>query len=152
MSRAIGVPFRSIARATAALPAAGAWDAAPTVIVTAESETVTLYANYTRGGAAGAADLQFDVSPYVATADVPAGAAEWATMTQYTAGVLAAGVDTQSRIQREYLTYQATAAGAETFVYGPVTIGGGVERMRVRARESGNVGAPGTLQIMAVLV
>ena len=37
-------------------------------------------------------------------------------------------------------------AAAEDFVFGPIALDG-VERIRIRARESGVVGSPGTLQI-----
>ena len=44
---------------------------------------------------------------------------------------------------------KATGAAVETFPYS-VALDGTVERLRVRARESGNVGAPGTMQAQAV--
>jgi hypothetical protein len=91
------------------------------------------------------------ISQYSVAALVPAGAQEWATEAVYNAGMLAAGVDTQSRTQREYQTYQATGAAVESFSFGPISLERGVERVRVRARESGVVGTPGTLAIVAEL-
>ena len=116
-------------------------------IVTAGAEYGTLYFSYTRGGAAGAFDFQIQISPFSLTAQATANAAgEWASQGLYEAGALAAGVDTASAEQREAITYTATGAGMETFVYGPFKLEGLAERLRVVARESGNVGAPGLLQ------
>jgi len=137
------------ARASAVLTAAGAWDAAPLELASPYFDEVNLAFTYTRGGAAGAFDFQVETSPYSVAANVPAGASEWVTQAIYAAGGVVAGADTQSRVQREYETYQATGAGAEDFSYGPLNLGATVERIRVNARESGNVGAPGTLQIEA---
>ena len=137
-----------IARASAALPGAGAWST-PTTLVCPGFDQVNLAFTYTRGAAGGAFDFQIETSPYSITANVPAGASEWVTEAIYSAGALAAGLDTQSRVQREYETYQATGAGAEDFSYGPIHLAATVERIRVTARESGAVATPGTLQIQA---
>jgi hypothetical protein len=138
------------ARASNILPAVGTWDATPTEMICAYFEDMTLNFTYERGGAGGAFDWQVEVSPYSVAANVPASASEWLTEAIYAAGGIAAGADTQSRVQREFQTYQATAAGAEDFTYGPVGLDGTIERVRVRCRESGNVGAPGTLHVQAV--
>ena len=103
-------------RASAALPAAGAWDAAPTEQAIFGASGMTLSFTYTQGAAGGAFDYQIEVSPEGVAGDVPAGASEWVTESVYAAGGVVAGVDTQSREQREYQTYQATAAGAEITV------------------------------------
>ena len=134
-------------RASAILLAAGAWDVAPTEIAIADASVSTLLFSYTRGGAAGAFDFRIEVSPYATTAQAPAGSVEWIQTAQYAGGVLAAGADTVSFIQRERITYTATGAAQEAFVYGPLEFAGTVERLRINAAESGNVGAPGTLQI-----
>jgi len=138
------------ARVSAALAAAGAWDATPVEMVCVYFDSVTLSFTYTRGAAGGAFDFQIEVSPYSVVGNVPAGASEWVTESIYAAGAVAAGADTTSLVQRELESYTATGAGAEDFAYGPVSLGGTIERIRVRARESGNVGAPGTLQVEAV--
>jgi len=137
------------ARASAILLPAGAWDVTPTVMACPYFDNLTLGFTYTRGGAAGAFDFQLEYSLYSAVANVPAGAQEWVTMGLYAPGAVAAGADTTSLLQRELITYTATGAGAEDFPY-PVALNGTVERVRVRARESGNAGAPGTLQVEAV--
>ena len=138
-------------RATAALAAAGAWDATPTEFFVSGAQNLTLGLTYTRGAAGGAFDFQIEVSLYAVVGNAPTGAAEWITESLYSASAVAAGADTQSRVQREYQTYQATGAGAEDIVYGPIALNGTIERVRVRARESGVVGTPGTLQIAGEL-
>lgn len=140
------------ARASAVLPAAGAWDAAPTEFFCTGAKHALIHFTYTLGAAGGAFDWQLQTSAYSLAANAPAGAQAWATQSLYDPGALAAGVDTQSRAQREYVTYRATvAAVVESFVYGPVDLEGTVERMRIPARESGVTGTPGTLQITVTL-
>ena len=68
----------------------------------------------------------------------------------FAAGSVVAGADTQDNVQRDYQTYEATGAAAEDFVY-DIALDGNVERYRVRARESGVTGTPGTLQITGEL-
>lgn len=137
------------ARASAALPAAGAWDAAPTEMICAGFDEVILAFTYTRGAAGGAFDFQIETSIYSAAAVAPAGAAEWKTESILAAGAVVAGADTQNLVQRDYQGYTSQGAAAEDFTYGPLKLGAVVERIRVRARETGVVGTPGTLQIQA---
>ena len=146
----IGVLSHQVARVSAGLPAAGAWDIAMPELVCAGAEQVTLHLGYTRGAAGGAFDWQVAVSPYSIAALVPAGGAEWTTLALYEAGAVVAGADTQSNVQREYQNYASTAAAQEAWVYGPIGLAGSIERLRVRARETGVVGTPGILQITAV--
>lgn len=129
-------------RAAAALPAAGAWTTPLEVAVPYKGE-LALYCTYTRGALGGACDIQPEYSPRSVDA---AGVEDWFMQTEYSAAVLAAGVDSQSRLQREYFTYGSTAAGAENFVV-KIDIDATVERVRVRARESGVVATPGNLAI-----
>jgi len=144
---AIGLSARGQARASAALPAAGAWETSPTELFVSEASWLTIFLTYTRGAAGGAYDWQLEVSPYAITADVPAGAQEWGDVTAYAVGAVVAGVDTQSQMQEEYVNYGSTGAAAEMNVFGPIHLGGAVERIRIRCRETGVVGTPGTLQI-----
>ena len=141
------------ARATAALGAAGAWDATPTEFFASGAQNLTFAFTYTRGAAGGAFDFQIEVSLYAVTANAPTGAAEWITESVYASGGVALGADTQSRIQREYQTYGSQGAAAEDFAYGPIALKGTIERVRVRARESadGIIATPGTLQISGEL-
>ena len=139
-----------IARVSAALEAAGAWDPTPTAMnVNSLFGSLSLFLTYTRGGVAGAFDFQIQYSPYSIAANVPAGAQEWVTEAIFAAGAVAAGADTTNLVQRDLQSYTATGAAVEMFSYGPIEIDHTVERIRVRARESGNVGAPGTLQLQA---
>ena len=136
-----------IARVSAIL--AAAWDAAPLELACPYFDYVTLALSYTRGAVGGAFDIQIWSSLYSLDAGVPAGGAAWKAESVYAGGILAAGADTQSRLQREFETYQATGAAIEAFTYGPIALAGTIERIRVRARESGDVQNLGTLQIQA---
>lgn len=130
------------ARASAALPAAGAYDATPRELYCMGFQRVLLSFTYTRGGAAGAFAFRVEVSP-------DTNSTNWHRLTLYSGAAVVPGADAQSDIQREAVEYQATGAGAEQFVFGPLALGGTVERIRVSAAETGNVGAPGTLAIQA---
>lgn len=135
-------------RAAAALPAAGAWDATPLIVACPQYSRLVLYLSYTRGAAGGAFDFQVQVSPYSANAAV---VQSWFNQTEFSPAVLAAGADSQSRLQQEYVTYASQGAAIENPVYGPIELGAGVERVMVRARESGVVGTPGTLHIVGIV-
>ena len=138
------------ARANAALPGAGAWDATPTEMPCPGFWTFSLHFNYSRGAAGGAFDFQIQVSPWSLTASVPAGVNEWEEQAVYSTGAVAAGGDTTSLIQAELISYTNTAAGDLSFIYGPVSLDGAAERMRVRCRESGAVGTPGEAYCLAL--
>lgn len=135
-------------RASAALPAAGAWDAAPTEQNVAGGGSIFLSFTYTRGAAGGAFDWQLQASAYSIAANVPAGAGEWGDESLHAVGAVAAGADTQSLVQAEYQTFTSQGAAAESFVYGPIELDHTVERVRIPCRESGVVGSPGTLVIV----
>jgi len=134
-------------RAAAALGVAGAWDAAPIETACANFKWVMFYFTYTRGAAGGAVDFQIHTSPYSAD---QAGVEDWFYQSVYAAGAVAVNVDTASNIQRELVTYGATTAAAETFNYGPVSLDGTVERIRIRCRESGVPGTVGDCHVVAV--
>lgn len=142
-----GAQSRQTARASAALPAAGAFDAAPTAMPCETASSVSLFATYTRGGAAGSTRLRVEVSPYAATT---AGVENWFQLGLYEPDVIVPGSDAASAIQRDAVLYVATGAAAENFVYGPIQLDGTVMRMRVAAAEVGNVGAPGALHLVAL--
>jgi len=143
----VSVDALQVARASAALLAAGAWDAAPTELNCEHASSVTLFLSYTRGAAGGAFDFQIQVSPYSADGLAAAGAAVWLMQSVYLSGGVVPGADTVSNVQREIVRYGSTAVGQEGFIYGPVELAVGAQRLRVRAREAGVVGTPGTLQI-----
>jgi hypothetical protein len=139
-----------VMRASAGLPAVGGWDATPTAQSIFGAQGLTISFTYTRGAAGGAFDYQIELSPYSVAALAPAGAAEWVTEAIYASGAVAAGADTQSREQREFQTYQATGAGAEDYQV-DFELQAPYERIRIRARESGAIANPGTLQIAMVV-
>ena len=141
------IPMPVTIRAAAILVAAGAWDVAPLEFAVPGFEEGTLFVSYTRGAGGGAMDLQIQVSPYSADQLV---VQSWFPMSLYASGILAAGSDTQSRTQREYITYQATGAAIENFIHGPFSLARNIERIRVNCRESGVVGTPGTVHIVAL--
>jgi hypothetical protein len=130
------------ARASAALPGAGAFDAAPIEMYCPGFDHVTLFVTYTRGAAGGAVTLRPEFSPD------SAGTA-WFRMALYDPAIVAAGTDAASLVQRETVAYGATAGGAQTFVFGPIPLSGTIERLRVACAESGVVGTPGTCAILA---
>ena len=141
-----------ILRASAALEAAGAWDPTPTESFSSGARNLALSFTYTRGAVNGAFDWQLEISLYSIAANVPTGASEWITESIYAGGAVVAGADTTSMVQREIQSYEATGAALEDIGYGLISFEKNVERIRVRARESGVVGTPGLLQITAELV
>ena len=138
-------------RPSAALEAAGAWDTAPVAVRVSDATRMSLALTYTRGGAGGAFDWYIEISYAGVAATLPTGAAEWDEMALYASGPVAAGADSQSRIQMEFITFQPLTVNAETFTW-DIELDGTVERVRILARESGAVGTPGTLQVTAIII
>ena len=134
-----------------ALALTAAWDATPTESFSVNAHEMSLHFTYTRGAEGGAFDWQLEVSHYSAVALVPTGASEWVTMSLYAPGPVAAGADSQSRVQREFISYASQGAAAEDFTF-YVELNKVVERVRIRARETGDEQSPGTHQNTAVLV
>ena len=104
---------------------------------------LTLFLEYVRGAAGGAVQYQIQASPAVY--------AGWYPLSALAVGAVAVNVDTASNIQREMITYGATAAGAEDFVYGPILLRNTVENFRVSFVEVGVPGTPGQFGIIAVM-
>lgn len=142
-----------VARVSAALAGAGAWDAAPVEFFVTGAHYMTIQFTYTRGAAGGAFDWQLETSIYSVVGNVPAGGGEWASGTLYAAGAVVTGADVQSTIQSEYITFGSQGAAAETITVGPIALNSTIERMRIPARESadGIVATPGTLQVSVEL-
>lgn len=130
------------ARASAVLPGSGAYDTAPTEMDVRGFHWVTLFITYTRGGAGG--DLQFKLegSP-VNSGD------HWFQLGAVTKGTVSSGSDALDNLQRGEVEYGSTGAGAEKVAYGPVFLGGCVERLRINCQESGATGTPGTAAVLA---
>lgn len=139
------VPVQTV-RADAELPAAPTWDTDPLLeIFCMGYGTMTLYITYLRAAVGGAVDVQVQMTPYTADEE---DVEDWFTQSLYAPGAVALGVDSASLLQREYITYTSTAAGAENFVLDPIELGGTVTRIRVRCRESGVPGTPGDCHIV----
>ena len=133
---------RITARVSAVLLGAGAWDVAPIELVCPGFKHVNFACAYKRGGAAGAVNWRIETSPDSA-------GTVWYQASHFAAGVLAAGADTVSNLQRGNTTYTATGAAIERFNV-ELDLDGVVERIRIAGRETGNAGAPGTLAIEAL--
>ena len=136
------------ARAAAALPAAGAWDATPTEFHCIGLDYVTFYITYTRGAAGGDMQFRVEYSPYSADS---VGVQSWFRGSIYAGGLVASGADTLSNVQREDVEYGSTGAAAEPYIYGPIALHGTVARLRIPAAESGVVGNPGDCHIVALM-
>ncbi len=136
-----------VMRASAVLLGAGAWDVAPTEVFCAGAEGVTFSLTYTRGAVNGAYYWQMEFSIYAVVGDVPAGAQEWADQSLLAPGAVVVNVDSQSQVQEDHQEYGAKQAAAEAYVFGPINLEFKPQRIRIRCRESGVVGTPGTLQI-----
>lgn len=129
-----------VARASAALAAAGAFDAAPVEMHCPGFKSVMLFIEYTRGGAGGDMQFKIEISP-VNTGD------HWYQVGQYAAAALASGSDVVSNIQRQEIEYGSTGAAIEKVAFGPVEYN--ADRMRIACQESGAVATPGTAKITA---
>lgn len=126
-------------RASAALPAAGAL-ATGTSFPIDQGTEITLYLTYTRGGAAGAFQYVIEFSIDGST---------WYQQAAVQEQAIAAGTDVSALSQRAYVSYTATSASAESFCSDTFTVP--ANWMRINVRETGNVGAPGTLSINGFL-
>jgi len=139
--------MEQVARAAAILLPVGAWDVTPLELACPRMDIVTLFLTYTRGGAAGAVDYYLEYSPYSVDR---AGVEDWFKQAAYAVGGVAAGADTASLEQAEVATFTPLTANAEMIPLGPIALDGVIERIRLNAAESGNVGAPGTFYAVAI--
>ena len=129
------------ARVFAILPAAGAWDAAPTEMACPGFDYVTLYVSYIEGAVpGGAVDFRIEISP-------DSTGAVWHRLSVQALGALAPGADVESDIQAGDFSFNPTTVNREYFSYGPIQLGGTVERIRVAAQETGQVATPGSCEI-----
>lgn len=127
-------------KVSAALPAAGAYDV-PLELFCPGFDVVTLFVKYTRAGAGGSVRL---LPEFMLT-----GSTAWYRKSLYGPPVVVAGADAAGLVQSETLLYTSTAAGAESFVFGPLELDGTIEKMRVSCAEVGAVATPGTVEIIA---
>lgn len=138
----------AVARVEATLPAAGAWDAAPVEIAAAGYDWCRFYFTYQRGGADGAFSFFYEISPYYA--DDATHMADWYMQTIYAPAPLTPCEDVCSEIQNEYITYCPDSENVETAISAPIQLMGCVERLRIQCAESGNVDAPGDLEVVVL--
>lgn len=138
-------------RAMAALPAAGAWDASPTVVACAGFWWCRLFFAYQRGEQAsdGSLEWYWQVSPW-SSAHADAEAPEWHDGTIYMPGNVTPCQDVHSIVQNEYMEFCSQGAAVETFIGPPIHLAGCVERFRVYCREGNSVGLPGQARVMGV--
>lgn len=130
---------QQVARASSALPAAGAYDASPLALSCPSFLHAAIAFTYTRGGVGG----KFEFKIEVATAQAPT---VWHQFSLYDPGTVAGGSDTLSLQQRESVEYASTSASAERFAY-QFNLNGLWEKIRVTARETGTILTPGTLKV-----
>ena len=141
-----------VARVSAALAAAGAWDATPLELLCDYANSLAVEIVYTRGAAGGAVDIQVQASLYSVAALVPTGGLEWEDISIKAAGMVVPGFDTQSHVQADYYTFTSLAAAIDSINVGPIILGGLYERIRIYAREAGILGTPGTCQLTIQLM
>lgn len=122
------------------LPAAGAWDGAPALehSVAGESE-VSFFVEYTQGHATGACEVLFEGSPMSSGDD-------WFPLVE-ALDETAATLSGQS-LPVPVRTVSLLLTGTQKAPVHTVRLGG-VERVRVRARETGRTAAPGALVVRA---
>lgn len=130
------MPMAFRIRATAALPAAGAWYTSDWHFCKGAS-FLTLYMEYDAVIAGNAFAFYLDFSPCPPFEGVYG-------MSGYQMGPVVAGADIQSGVQREVGNYTATGLPAEAFPFGPIELRNTVYKFRVWAHETGNVGNPGS--------
>jgi len=139
------VPFQ-VARASAALPAAGAYDASPLSLECAAFKSAVLYFSYTRGAVGGSFTFKVEASPHFSDSSTYD---NWFQLSLYDSDTIVAGSDAVSAIQREEILYTSGGATEERIAYGTINLGGGIQRIRVLAKEVGVVDTPGTLEVLA---
>ena len=141
-----------VLRTWAALPAAGAWDATPTVAVVQGFWWARLYFAYQRShDTLGTLDYYYDLSPFYADAGAEDSDQAWYHGTLYAAGKMTPCQIQHSMVQQEYISYCSTSADVETFISPPIHLGGCIERLRVFCREGSlAVGNPGHAEVVAV--
>ncbi len=134
-----------VARASAVLPAAGAFDSAPTEFAAPGVATMMLFVEYTEGAATGSVQIKVEMS-HLSSGD------EW-----FQEGLvdfdptITAGADTDILVQKITRTFESQGATIEKIVIGPIPIERGAERIRIPCAELGVTATPGTTKVTAVL-
>lgn len=127
-------------RASAALPAAGAYDAAPTEIPTGGMTKLTIHLSYDEAAVGGKVRIILYGAMLVGAADV------WRPLVlgEQQAAVVGTGILTY--IEPGIYEFDPLTTGLEG-VSIPLDIVGGWYKVRIAAAESGVIGTPGTCQI-----
>ena len=125
---------KGTARASAVLPAAGAYDTSPTAICMNTTREVAFLISYTRGGVAGAVTYKIEM-----TND----GTNWYQCADVMEAAVVAGSDSLNLQQRSAFSYTATGGSAEKFMSQSYVVS--ATFVRIVFKESGNVGAPGTV-------
>ncbi len=142
----VGFTNPEVMRAWAALPAANAWDADPTVVPCAGAWWMRFFITYERTGDSGSLDYYYQITPFAT--DALATNEVWFNGTLYAAGDLIPCQWAHSHAQREYVSYCAATANAETFISPPIHLAGCIERVRIFCRQTPGVGAPGNAEVI----
>lgn len=129
-------------RATAALPAAGAYDSSPTVIDTGNYSTLELRVTYTRGGVGGSCKFMVQIG-----SDSAQGT--FFTRTVDDGTINATGSKSFSNIYQSEKLYTPTGAGAESYTY--IIDVSDVRYVKIPFAEAGAVGTPGTVTADCIL-
>ena len=142
-------PVHVVLHGSSILPPGGVFDT-PTEFPVSGNLYITLFFQYIESpaGSGGGFTFKIECSPFAADQTV---FEDWFQTAIYESGDVESGLDTTSRVQREEIEYTSVGATVETFTYGPINIGGNIERMRVSVCESGDVANPGNLGLIAML-
>lgn len=130
--------YENFARASAILPAAGAYDSSPTSIATNGFKQISFQIAYTRGAAGGAVTYKIEYSNTGFPTD-------FYQICEFQPPAIVAGSDVVIPAQRSEIKYQATGATIEKFMSPTFTVAG--QFVRIVMKESGAVGTPGTAAV-----
>lgn len=134
-----------VARVSAALPAAGAFDAAPTEFSVAGFSYMSIYLTYTEGAGGGS------VGTVVEFSDVSSGGNWYRESLQDQDPAVAGGANTVVPIQAIVRVFDPLTANAERIKIGLIPIERNAERARIPASEIGVAGTPGIAEIKVLL-
>jgi hypothetical protein len=135
-----------VARVSAILPAAGAFDPIPLHLVCAGFTHMMLFISYTKGGQAAGA-MQFRVEQTHDGIDIVAPI--WYQGSVLGINLVVSGVVSTDNLQRERIQYGATAGAIEHYMFGPYALQEAIEQIRIPCCEIGEIANPGIVAITA---
>ena len=143
-----GATYTAEFRAFAALPPAGAFDAAPITFSVPRSCRLTLFVEYTQGAAGGSVDVDIQTTPH--GADQTAPALTWFSLSILGANAVITGAETRGQLEPFYINFDPTTGVREAI---PIDLSfpSFVERVRVRCREIGAPATPGSCRVWGLL-